>query len=81
MKIDKSGLDYAVLGNSDEVIIGEWVIALKSFRTFEINDKPSVTVGVVSATNMKSKWDGNRVYKDMIQTDASINAGNSGDHL
>jgi serine protease Do len=82
LKIDKSGLDYAVLGNSDEVIIGEWVIALGNpFGLFEINDKPSVTVGVVSATNMKVNADGNRVYKDMIQTDASINAGNSGGPL
>lgn len=82
LKIDKSNLDYAVLGNSNDVIIGEWVIALGNpFGLFEINDKPSVTVGVVSATNMKVNADGNRVYKDMIQTDASINAGNSGGPL
>lgn len=82
LKIDKSNLDYAKLGNSDDVIIGEWVIALGNpFGLFEINDKPSVTVGVVSATNMKVNADGSRVYKDMIQTDASINAGNSGGPL
>ncbi|MBL8007545.1 MAG: trypsin-like peptidase domain-containing protein [Ignavibacteria bacterium] len=82
LKIDKNNLDYAVLGNSNDVIIGEWVIALGNpFGLFEINDKPSVTVGVVSATNMKVNADGNRVYKDMIQTDASINAGNSGGPL
>jgi len=82
LKIDKSGLPFVKLGNSDDVIIGEWVIALGNpFGLFEINDKPSVTVGVVSATNMKINADGNRVYKDMIQTDASINAGNSGGPL
>lgn len=82
LKIDKSNLEYVKLGNSDDVIIGEWVIALGNpFGLFEINDKPTVTVGVVSATNMKVNADGNRVYKDMIQTDASINAGNSGGPL
>ncbi|MEP7146694.1 MAG: trypsin-like peptidase domain-containing protein [bacterium] len=82
LKINKNNLDYARLGNSDDVIIGEWVIALGNpFGLFEINDKPSVTVGVVSATNMKVNAEGSRVYKDMIQTDASINAGNSGGPL
>lgn len=82
IKIDKDNLPVAKLGNSDDVIIGEWVIALGNpFGLFEINDKPTVTVGVVSATNMRVNADGNRVYKDMIQTDASINAGNSGGPL
>ncbi|MBK8982773.1 MAG: trypsin-like peptidase domain-containing protein [Ignavibacteria bacterium] len=83
LKIDKSNLPYTTLGNSDDVIIGEWVIALGNpFGLFDINDKPTVTVGVVSATDMKiSASDANRVYKDMIQTDASINSGNSGGPL
>lgn len=82
LKIEKSGLDYARFGNSDDVIIGEWVIALGNpFGLFEINDKPTVTVGVISATDMKVNADGNRVYKDMLQTDASINTGNSGGPL
>lgn len=82
LKIDKNNLDYVKLGNSEDVIIGEWVIALGNpFGLFEINDKPTVTVGVVSAKDMKVNAEGNRVYKDMIQTDASINAGNSGGPL
>jgi serine protease Do len=82
LKIEKDNLEFARLGNSDDVIIGEWVIALGNpFGLFEINDKPTVTVGVVSATDMKVNADGNRVYKDMIQTDASINTGNSGGPL
>ncbi len=82
LKINKSNLEYVKLGNSDDVIIGEWVVALGNpFGLFEINDKPTVTVGVVSATNMKVNAEGTRVYKDMIQTDASINAGNSGGPL
>ncbi|MBI5404514.1 MAG: trypsin-like peptidase domain-containing protein [Ignavibacteriae bacterium] len=82
LKIDKKGLPFINFGNSDNIIIGEWVIALGNpFGLFEINDKPTVTVGVVSATNMKVSAEGNRVYKDMIQTDASINSGNSGGPL
>lgn len=82
LKIDKKNLPYVSFGNSDNIIIGEWVIALGNpFGLFEINDKPTVTVGVVSATNMKVNAEGNRVYKDMIQTDASINSGNSGGPL
>lgn len=82
LKIEKKGLPYINFGNSDNIIIGEWVIALGNpFGLFEINDKPTVTVGVVSALNMKVSADQNRVYKDMIQTDASINSGNSGGPL
>ncbi|HRE41105.1 MAG TPA: trypsin-like peptidase domain-containing protein [Ignavibacteria bacterium] len=82
LKIDKSNLPYIPFGNSDNILIGEWVIALGNpFGLFEINDKPTVTVGVVSATDMKVQADGNRVYKNMIQTDASINSGNSGGPL
>ena len=82
LKIEKDDLPFVKFGNSDNIIIGEWVIALGNpFGLFEINDKPTVTVGVVSAANMKVNADGRRVYKDMIQTDASINAGNSGGPL
>jgi len=82
LKISKSGLPFVKFGNSDNAIIGEWVIALGNpFGLFEINDKPTVTVGVISALNMKVQADANRSYKDMIQTDASINAGNSGGPL
>jgi serine protease Do len=82
LKISKTGLPYVNFGNSDNSIIGEWVIALGNpFGLFEINDKPTVTVGVISALNMKVQAEANRVYKEMIQTDASINAGNSGGPL
>ncbi len=82
LKIDKNNLPFINFGNSDNIIIGEWVIALGNpFGLFEINDKPTVTVGVVSATKMKVVAEGKRVYKDMIQTDASINSGNSGGPL
>lgn len=76
-------LPFARLGNSDEVIIGEWVIALGNpFGLFEINAQPIVTVGVVSAVNQDfGRQVSDRVYQDMIQTDAAVNSGNSGGPL
>lgn len=82
LKINKSGLPYLRLGNSEDVMIGEWVIALGNpFGLFEVNQKPTVTVGVVSATGMKLNSGENRFYRNMIQTDAAINSGNSGGPL
>jgi serine protease Do len=82
LKIDGEYLPAVSLGNSDDIIIGEWVIALGNpFGLFELNDKPTVTVGVVSATGMNLDAINNRYYLNMIQTDASINGGNSGGPL
>lgn len=82
LKIDGSDLPYVKLGNSDDVIIGEWVIALGNpFGLFELNDKPTVTVGVISASGMNLDAINDRYYLNMIQTDAAINGGNSGGPL
>jgi len=82
LKVDGKELPYVTIGNSDEVMIGEWTIAFGNpFGLFEINDKPTVTVGVISATGMKLGQLENRYYRDMIETDAAINGGNSGGPL
>lgn len=82
LKIDGKNLPYLKLGNSDDVIIGEWVIALGNpFGLFDIADKPTVTVGVVSATGLNLRGERGRYYRGMIQTDAAINSGNSGGPL
>jgi serine protease Do len=82
LKVDGKNLPYLMLGNSDEVIVGEWAIALGNpFGLFEINDKPTVTVGVISSTGMNLGRVDGRVYRDMIETDAAINGGNSGGPL
>jgi serine protease Do len=63
-------------------IVGEWVIAFGNpFGLFEASE-PSVSVGVVSATgrDLHAESEG-RLYRDMIQTDAAINQGNSGGPL
>lgn len=83
LKIDvKERLPYLVLGNSDDVIIGEWAIAMGNpFGLFELGNKPTVTVGVISAVKMNLHSVEGRIYRDMIQTDAAINSGNSGGPL
>ena len=82
LKIDGSNLPYVELGSSNDLIIGEWVIALGNpFGLFELNDKPTVTVGVISATGMNLEPISDRYYLNMIQTDAAINGGNSGGAL
>ena len=85
LKIDGKDFPYIPLGNSDDNIIGEWIIALGNpFGLFDVSSKPTVTVGVISATGMDFKGDlqiQGKSYQDMIQTDASINRGNSGGPL
>ncbi|MFZ1281486.1 MAG: trypsin-like peptidase domain-containing protein [Ignavibacteriaceae bacterium] len=82
LKIDGDNLPYIELGISNDLIIGEWVIALGNpFGLFELNDKPTVTVGVISATGMNLEPISDRYYLNMIQTDAAINGGNSGGAL
>ena len=83
IKIEGKNYNYIQFGNSENVIIGEWVIALGNpFGLFEINSKPTVTVGVVSALDRDfGRQSNDRVYQDMIQTDAAINQGNSGGPL
>jgi serine protease Do len=82
LKIDGENLPYLRLGNSDDVITGEWAIALGNpFGLFEFNDKPTVTVGVVSAVGINLQEQEGRSYRGMIQTDAAINSGNSGGPL
>jgi len=82
IKIEENKLPFLKLGNSSDIIIGEWSIALGNpFGLFDVNDKPTVTVGVISATNMNLEPVEDRFYLNMIQTDAAINGGNSGGPL
>jgi serine protease Do len=85
LKIDGEELPVAPLGRSEDLIIGEWAIAIGNPFGFLIeNSEPTVTAGVVSATkrNIRDSDDGQPgVYREMIQTDAAINPGNSGGPL
>ena len=81
LKIDGDNHRAIALGNSDDLIIGEWAIALGNPFGLFVTSKPTVTVGVISATDRDFSRQQGRVYEDMIQTDASINHGNSGGPL
>ena len=67
----KNDLPVLKMGDSDELEIGQWVVAIGSPFGLE----RTVTAGIVSA---KGRVIGSGPYDDFIQTDASINPGNSG---
>jgi serine protease Do len=78
IKIDPvEGMTYARFGDSDELEIGEWVIAIGSPRGLQ----QTVTAGIVSAKGRNLGVLGPQGYEDFIQTDAAINPGNSGGPL
>ena len=74
LKIDATNLPYLKFGDSNELRVGDWVIAIGN--PFGLGH--TVTVGVVSA---KGRSLGITRYEDFIQTDAAINPGNSGGPL
>ena len=82
---DKGKLSVAQLGDSDDLYIGEWVIAIGSPFGLLLDDpQPTVTVGVISAIGrdiVRDQSERGKVYANMIQTDAAINPGNSGGPL
>ncbi|MCX7930625.1 MAG: trypsin-like peptidase domain-containing protein [Chlorobi bacterium] len=88
LKIEGSNFPYLRLGNSNDVIVGEWAIAFGNpFGLFDRNAKPTVTLGVVSNVGVNlvepAQYvpNGKRIYRGMIQTDAAISSGNSGGPL
>ncbi len=80
IKIDAEGLLAAPIGNSDEVQIGEWVMAVGAPLAL----RSTVTAGIVSALGRSLDVIRDRdgfAVNDFIQTDAAINPGNSGGAL
>src|SRR5262249_45607580 len=74
VRIHGKGLPQAELGNSDELVVGDWVLAIGN--PFGLEE--TVTAGIVSA---KERVIGAGPFDNFIQTDASINPGNSGGPL
>ncbi|MBT7522414.1 MAG: Do family serine endopeptidase [Nitrospina sp.] len=70
-------LPHISLGRSDDLMIGETVIAIGN----PFGLQHTVTTGIISALHRSIKGGGNRVYRGFIQLDASINPGNSGGPL
>jgi serine protease Do len=78
LKLDSTEtLPFASLGNSDNLKIGQVVIAIGN--PFGLTGGPTVTAGIVSSLNRKIQFD--KGVLELIQTDAAINPGNSGGPL
>lgn len=84
LKVNATNLPAIKMGDSDDLMVGEWVLAMGNpFGNLIGDPHPTVTVGVVSALkrSFRSGGPSPKVYQDMIQTDAAINPGNSGGAL
>jgi serine protease Do len=78
VKLDSTeSLPFAALGNSDNLKIGQIVIAIGN--PFGLTGGPTVTTGIVSSLNRKIQFE--KGILELIQTDAAINPGNSGGPL
>ena len=98
LKIEGDDFEYCNLGNSDDVKVGEWAIALGNPRNLisNVQYQPIASAGIVSAVNADFSIDSRsgrlldssgellpdiKLLDNMIQTDASLNPGNSGGPL
>ncbi|MCB9034887.1 MAG: Do family serine endopeptidase [Chitinophagales bacterium] len=81
LKIDAKDLDFLQFANSDNVEVGQWVLAVGN----PFNLASTVTAGIVSAKarniNILREKAGNMAVESFIQTDAAVNPGNSGGAL
>ncbi|HUU39188.1 MAG TPA: Do family serine endopeptidase [Candidatus Desulfaltia sp.] len=78
LKIEAKGLPFIQFGDSEQLKVGEWVLAIGNPYGLE----HTVTSGIVSAKGRQLGLGGNvPEYQDFIQTDAAINRGNSGGPL
>jgi Do/DeqQ family serine protease len=80
IKIDAKGLPFLLYGNSDEVKVGQWVLAVGYPLTLET----TVTAGIVSAKGRTleiNRRQSDAPVESFIQTDAAVNPGNSGGPL
>ena len=83
LKIDITGFLHAELGDSEDLFVGEWAIAIGNpLGLFDVSNKPTATLGIISGLHMDfGLKESGSAYQNMIQTDASINQGNSGGPL
>ncbi len=89
LKVDATGLPTVPLGDSDQLQLGQQVVAIG--YALGLEGGPSVTAGIVSSLAREIRvadpncqndcGNGSRVYTHVIQTDAAINPGNSGGPL
>jgi len=80
LKVDATNLPYMIYGNSDEAVLGQWVMAVGYPLTLEA----TVTAGIISAKGRSigiNSRQSNSPVEYFIQTDAAVNQGNSGGAL
>jgi serine protease Do len=80
IKIDESSLPYLVYGNSDDVKLGQWVLAIG----YPLNLDVTITAGIISAKNRSidiNSRQSDKPLESFLQTDAAVNQGNSGGAL
>jgi len=83
IKVEAAGLPFLLYGNSDDVKIGQWVLAIG----YPLNLETTVTAGIISAKaralglNKDKNGDPGSGVESFIQTDAAVNMGNSGGAL
>lgn len=75
LHINTTGLEYATLGDSDALVMGQEVVALG----YPLGSAQTVTAGLVSALNVNVRVEG--VSMSLLRTNAAINPGNSGGGL
>lgn len=89
IKVDAAGLPAVTLGDSDDVVVGETVVAIG--YALSLSGGPTVTSGIISSLQRTiqvqdpsagpGSGPGVRTYPDVLQTDAALNPGNSGGPL
>ncbi|MEO6452520.1 MAG: trypsin-like peptidase domain-containing protein [Ginsengibacter sp.] len=83
IKVNSADLPFMLYGNSDDVKIGQWVLAIG----YPLNLETTVTAGIISAKgralglNKDKSGSGSLAVESFIQTDAAVNQGNSGGAL
>jgi len=80
IKIEASNMPYLVYGNSDDVKLGQWVLAIG----YPLNLDVTITAGIISAKNRSidvNSRQGDKPIESFLQTDAAVNQGNSGGAL
>jgi len=79
LKVDRTGLTPLPLGSSSELQVGDQLVAIGN--ALDLSGGPTVTTGIVSATDRSLNEENGVALTDMIQTDTAINPGNSGGPL
>lgn len=79
LKIDADDLPFATLSDTDNLRVGDWVMTLGN--ALDMKGGPTATLGIVSGLGRSIKTEQGQQFFNLIQTDATINTGNSGGPL